>query len=339
MPKLSLIIDNLKFMNNKTSYISYGDLIDLFFKVKEKGYNELLSKFHPSNQARTVSKWNTNASSSDFWIIPEIRSNWNIKCTGNSSIGYEDYFVSKFLSDTQGLKMLSVGCGTGSRERNFGNYSNFNMIEGIDIAKKKIDEARQHANDLRLDNVKYIVGDFMKHDFKPNSYDVLLFNSSLHHFNDIDNLLHTKILPLLKTGGFLVIFEYVGPNRLQWTNSQLALANKLLKELPKKYKIRFKSKSIKNRIYRPGLLRMVLVDPSEAVDSESIIPAIHKYFQIIEEKKIGCNISHLLFKDIAHNFLNNDDETQSLLSYLLKKEDEYLTATGLSDSVFGVYQK
>lgn len=53
------------------TYISIGDFIDLYYKVKQKGYNELLSKFHLSNKGRTLSKWNTISSSSDFWIIPD----------------------------------------------------------------------------------------------------------------------------------------------------------------------------------------------------------------------------------------------------------------------------
>jgi len=321
------------------TYISIGDFIDLYYKVKQKGYNELLSKFHLSNKGRTLSKWNTISSSSDFWIIPEIRCRWNEKCTGNPNIEYEDYVVSKYFSKSKGLKMLSVGCGTGARERKFAKYPNFNLIEGVDMAEKQIDEARNHASDLKLNNIKYIVGDFTTHIFEHSTYDVILFNSSLHHFKDIHNILQTKVLPLLKDGGYLLIFEYVGPKRLQWTKQQLEFANKLLTDLPLKYKIRFNSKSIKRRIYRPGLFRMLLVDPSEAIDSDSIIPSIHNHFKIIEERKIGWDISHLLFKDIAHNFLNNDKETQKLLSYLFEKEDEYLSMTGGSDAVFGVYQK
>jgi SAM-dependent methyltransferase len=183
------------------------------------------------------------------------------------------------------------------------------------------------------------VGEFNIHRFENNSYDIILFNSSLHHFKDVKNILQTKVLPLLKNKGYLLIFEYVGPNRLQWTKHQLEFANKLLTELPAEYRIRFGSKSIKGHIYRPGLLRMLFVDPSEAIDSESILPSIHKCFKTIEEKKIGWDITHLLFKDIAHNFLNNDAETQELLSYILKKEDEYLSITGRSDAAFGIYQK
>jgi hypothetical protein len=44
-------------------------------------------------------------------------------------------------------------------------------------------------------------------------------------------------------------------------------------------------------------------------------------------------------KDIAHNFLTEDEETNSLLQYIFKSEDTYLEEKGRSDGVFGVYQK
>ena len=326
-------------MFNSKTYISIGDFIDLFYKVKQKGYTVLSSKLHFSDQDRTVSKWNTITSSSDFWIIPEIRNRWNEKCTGDPNLDYEDYVFSKYLSQAKELKMLSIGCGTGSRERKFGKYSNFDLIEGIDLAVNQVEEARKYASELNLTSIHYLVGDFVKQKFEKESYDIILFNSSLHHFNDINDILKTKVLPLMKNEGFLIIFEYVGPKRLQWTHLQMEFANKLLKELPTKYKLRVDSSSIKHRIYRPGLLRMILVDPSEAIDSESIIPSIHKHFKIIEEKKIGWDILHLLLKDISHNFLSKDNETQLLLSYLFEQEDKYLLMTGKSDALFGVYRK
>ncbi len=83
---------------------------------------------------------------------------------------------------------------------------------------------------------------------------------------------------------------------------------------------------------------MILNDPSEAIASSSILPAIHQFFRIIEEKKIGWDITHILFKDIAQNFLRSDSETKKLINYIFSKEDEYLNKTGFSDAVFGIYQ-
>jgi ubiquinone/menaquinone biosynthesis C-methylase UbiE len=326
-------------MKNNRTYISIGDFIDLFYKVKQKGYANIVSKLHQSDKSRTVTKWNSVTSSSDFWIIPEVRTRWNEKCTGDPTLEYEDYVVSKYLSEKKGLTMLSVGCGSGARERKFGKYPNFDLIVGIEMAAKQVEEARKSAADLSLNNLKYIVGDFYNHEFSPESYDVILFNSSLHHFNQLDKLIPERVCPLLKKGGLLVIFEYVGPDRLQWTNLQLSATNQLLKELPLAYKRRFNSRTVKRRVYRPGLLRMQLVDPSEAIDSTSILPSIHLHLKTLEERKVGWDITHLLFKDIAHNFLDKSSETQQLLSFIFDKEDEYLALTGRSDVVFGVYQK
>ena len=235
--------------------------------------------------------------------------------------------------------MLSVGCGTGSHERNFGKYKNFALIEGIDLASSKIEEAGKIALTSGLENIRYHAGDFRTFVFEPGTYDIILFNSSLHHFNNTDRLLKERVLPLLKRDGYLVIFDYVGPQRLQWSRKQLEYANILLKELPPKYKTRQNGKSVKKRVYRPGLLRMYMVDPSEAVESDLIMDAIHKNFKTVEEKKVGWDILHLLLKEISHNFLSDDSDTKTLLKYLFEQEDKYLAETGRSDAIFGVYSK
>lgn len=286
-----------------------------------------------------VSKWNANNAASDFWNIPQIRKRWNEKSTGDANVEYEDYTVGKYLSGSMGLRMLSIGCGTGTRERKFAKYDNFQEIVGIDIASRQVEEARKTAKNEGFETIKYLVADFVSHEFKEEDYDVILFNSSLHHFTEVDALLQNKVRPLLKEKGLLIIYEYVGPRRLQWTHNQLEAANLLLKELPVKYRRRLNSKSVKRRIYRPGWIRMNLVDPSEAVDSESIVPSLHKHFAIVEEKKVGWDLTHLLFKDIAHNFLNDDAETLKWLAYIMEKEDEFLSETGRSDAIFGIYRK
>jgi ubiquinone/menaquinone biosynthesis C-methylase UbiE len=321
------------------TFISIGDFVDLYFKIKLKGMQVLWSKFKWSKSARTASKWNQITSSSDFWIIPEVRSRWNEKATGHSNLEYEDYVMSKYFASSSDLTMLSVGCGTGTRERKFASYRQFKRILGIDLAEKQIEEARKHASAASMDKIEYLSGEFTSLSFEESSFDLILFHLSLHHFDQIDNLLKNKILPLLKANGYLIIFEYVGPKRLQWTKDQLSCANELLSSLPVEYRTRLDGVSIKHKIYRPGIWRMMLVDPSEAVDSESIIPSIHRYFNVVEEKKIGWDISHLLFKDIAHHFLKRDAFTKDLLSDLLRKEDEFLKRTGRSDAIFGIYQK
>lgn len=320
------------------TYISLGDFIDLYYKIRQKGIRFLKNKLRISARSRAISKWNEEELDTNFWVIPEVLKRWNEKSTGNPDQGYEAYFCQKYLHQKNGLNLLSVGCGTGSKERNFAVFPHFNIIEGIDFAEEQIKEARRIAGNENLNQIIYHTGDFINHSFTQDKYDIILFNSSLHHFDHIEQLLKKKVIPLLKPDGYLIIFEYVGPDRLQWRIEQLKFANQLLNELPDPYKKRYQSQSIKKKIYRPGWIRMILNDPSEAVASATILPAIHRYFKVIEEKKIGWDITHILFKDIAHNFLGADSETKKLINYIFSKEDEYLKKTGFSDAVFGIYQ-
>lgn len=321
------------------TYLSVGDFIDLYYKIGQKGYSKFFSKFRLSGKQRTATKWNNVVGGSDFWVIPEVRARWNEKSTGDENLTYEDYVVRKYFESKKGLRLLSVGCGAGARDRKFAKYDCFDSVEGIDLAGNLIRQAKSEAKKLNIDKLKYHEGNFLNYTFEPQSFDVILFNSSLHHFNNIDLFLSKRVRALLKPDGYLIVFEYVGPKRLQWTKKQIFEVNRLLKTLPNAYKLRSNGKSIKNKAYRPGILRMKLVDPSEAVDSESIVPALHKHFKINEEHQLGWDITHVLFKDIAHNFVNNKAETKQLIAQIFDAEDKFLEQTGSSNAIFGVYQK
>jgi len=151
-----------------------------------------------------------------------------------------------------------------------------------------------------------------------------LVEQSLHHFINMDFVIKS-IHSALKPGGILIINEYVGPDKFQWTDKQLHCVNSILNLLPNKYKIRNFDKKIKRKVYRPGLVRMWLYDPSEAVESSKIVPTINKYFKILESKDYGGNISQLLFQDIAHNFQNDDQDTISILKIITEIEDFMLS--------------
>jgi SAM-dependent methyltransferase len=207
----------------------------------------------------------------------------------------------------------------------------------LTFPKKELSEQEKKPKKRR--KITYYASDFRKLNFEKESFDVILFSSSLHHFEAIDELLKNDISSLLHKNGLLVVFEFSGPNRLQWKKHQLKAANELLYEIPKNYRLLYDRKTLKKKVYRPGLIRMYLVDPSEAPDSANLVKAIHNNFSVIEESMLGWNLLHLALKGISHNFLNNKDETKKLIQYMIQKENEYVAETGESDAVFGVYQK
>ncbi|ESU25841.1 methyltransferase family protein [Flavobacterium limnosediminis JC2902] len=319
--------------------LSFGDFIDFYHKLKNKGAAFLFSKlFKFSFNERVSSKWDAFESVSDFWVIPEIVKSWNHKISGNEDVIYEEYVTDKYFRNANGLRLLSVGCGEGLHERNFGKSGKFDTIVGVDISPESIANARKKAVEANL-KIDYFSGDFRKIEFGDQKFDVVVFNSSLHHFENIPSFLSDCINPLLSENGKVVVFEYCGPNRLQWRTSQLEESNRILKILPSRYKMRIDRKSIKKKVYRPGLLRMLMVDPSEAPDSENLRKGLISNFDELEETELGWNITHLLLKDIAHNFLNDDKETKNLLREIIQKEADFVAINKENDAIFGVYQK
>jgi hypothetical protein len=84
---------------------------------------------------------------------------------------------------------------------------------------------------------------------------------------------------------------------------------------------------------------MIVADPSECVDSESILPALRANFELMEEKPYGGNLLMSILKDIAHHFTDDEDQiAQDTLQQLFDLEDLYLQKHP-SDFVFGIYQK
>ena len=318
--------------------ITTGDLIEIYFKMKQRGIAYVLSKFSVNKNTRIKRTFDqVNIVSSNYWIIPEIREHWNKMITGNAQEEYADYVVKKYFKNKTGLKMLSLGCGAGSHEIKFAKHENFSEIRGIDLAPKLIDEANNRAKQNGLTNLHYEVANIYELNFQDEHYDIVLFHSSLHHFHHLNTLLGVIVKKMLKQNGLLMIHEYVGPNRIQWTNEQLKEAGKTLSLFPAKYKRRYRLNNIKTKAYRPGSLRMILSDPSEAVESSTILPTLQKHYTILEEQPLGGNLLMPLFKDIAHNFTDGSEETKKYLNMVFEKEAAYIK-THQSDFVFGVYQ-
>lgn len=319
--------------------LTRDDIIETFQKIYTRGFSFIASKISLSGLKRTKSSFNSSKiTSSNWWIIPKLQERRNIKISGDKNISYEDYTVKKYLSNKAGLKMISLGSGVCSHEMQFAKHKVFDEVRCVDLSENILEEAKQISVDRGLENMIYESIDINSINLKANNFDLVLFHSSLHHFKNIDTLLQ-KVDIALKPDGLLIINEYVGPKRLAINKKQKQEINRILKyEIPKSYRKRIKTDWLKRKVSGPGLLRMLVADPSEAVESDKILPAIHKYFDSIEEIKLGGNITMFLFKDIAHHFINNDTKTQSIIDNILNLEDKFLE-NNPSTNVFGIYKK
>ncbi|WP_299275518.1 class I SAM-dependent methyltransferase [uncultured Psychroserpens sp.] len=319
--------------------ITLDDFKDTLLKGKQRGWDFILSKFTFQNNARTKSAFNSSAViSANWWEIPYVKKRWNKMMTNDEHQNYKQYLMETVLKDHSNLKLLSLGSGTCSHELELAQYKQFEAITCVDLSEYRISQAEKKAAQNNLQNISFVCSNIDNFSFKKEHYDVVLFNASLHHFRHVDTLLSEKIVPCLTSSGLLVINEYVGPNRLQFPKAQIQKINEGIQLLPKKFRRRYKSSLYKNSFSGSGLLRMIIADPSECVDSSSIMPSINKHFKVIIEKPYGGNILMNALKDISHHFIDLDDEKTKALDAIFEFEDEYLKHNP-SDFVFGVYRK
>ncbi len=233
---------------------------------------------------------------------------------------------------------MSLGSGACSHELDLAQYAIFDEIVCIDLSENRLSDAKEKAEKRNLKNIKFVCADFNTYPIPKDYYDIVFFHASLHHIDNVDDFLSKIVKNSLKKEGFLVIDEYVGATRLQFPKNQIKVINKALELIPKEYRKRNKSNILKSNYYGSGYLRMIIADPSECIDSENIMPAIHQHFYPIVEKPYGGNILMSALKDISHHFVPIDDHKKQILENLFDLEDEFLKNND-SDLVFGIYQK
>lgn len=276
----------------------------------------------------------------NWWDIPAVQTRWNHMVSGDANVDYYEYITRNYLMGRDSLRGLSLGCGTGQRELRWAELGKFVRIDAFDISKEHIQIAIAAAKEKNYDRIiDYRVAEVNTIEVREALYDVVLVEQSLHHFSPLESILR-KVDRFLKPSGYFVVNEFVGPSRFQWTDRQLQAANGLLAGLPTKYKTLWNSKSVKTYVYKPGLLRMILADPSEAVESSNILPLLQRLFDVIDLKGFGGNILHLLFDGIAHHFSSPDAEAQRWLNRCFEIEDQFLASEAVqSDFVVAVCKK
>lgn len=321
--------------------INIHDFSILHNAVKQGQLKLVLSKLTSSKQEKVEKSWEHIKKPPINWYdIPEVKGRWNYLISGDTKIGHYEYIFRKYFSGKKNLKALSLGCGTGHRELKWAELGVFKNIDAYDLSKTRIEFAKKEAKKRGYDDIiNYRIADIYRIKECNNYYDVILVEHSLHHFSPLKDLL-LRINSFLKTDGFFIINEFVGPTRFQWTDRQIEAINGLLSILPAKYKIKWSDKAVKTKIFRPSKLSMILNDPSEAVESSNILPLLQEVFNVKEVKEYGGTILMMLFSDIAHNFLSEDQEAKHFLNFCFNAEDILLQSKNIqSDFVIAVCKK
>jgi SAM-dependent methyltransferase len=299
----------------------------------------LAQRFLWSGRRRTVDTYSRPAKEDHWWAVPAVKRRWNRLVSGSEQIDHYQWIAERHLS-RGGLRALSVGCGAGARELRWAATGRFRQIVGVDLTPWAIDAARRAAAAADLDHiVSFRVGDLADPaTIGAEPFDALIGEHSIHHLSPLRQVL-CSLRERLVQGGLVLVDEFVGPSKFQWTDAQLRWINQLLPQLPERLRRR-QDGGLKCREYRPSRLYMRLNDPSEAIESAAIVPLLDELFERIELRPYGGAILHMLLSKIGHNFADGDAEAMDWLQRLAAIEDDCMARGELaSDFAVGVWRR
>lgn len=165
-----------------------------------------------------------------------------------------------------GDRILSVGCGRADKERWFAERLPDRRFLAVDIADEIVEIARRANADAGVENLDVQVGDFNDLELEDDAFELALGLGAIHHVEHLERF-WDRVSRTLRPGGVLVAQEFVGPNRLQWTDAQIEHGDRVLRDIvPAEHKPHHQT------IVRPSVDDMIAADPSEAIRSAEIIP-------------------------------------------------------------------
>jgi SAM-dependent methyltransferase len=281
----------------------------------------------PTSVARLWDRLASDAFTHDLvrhsWTgLPAVHANHNYLVSGDRDVYWVDWVRDRYFPEGYGGDVLSLGCGTGHLDRIFGQRGlKMRSLTGFDISPAAVARAQALADAASLaPTIRYHVADLNHFELPPRAFDFVYFFQSLHHIEALEHVLD-GVRATLRPGGLLLVNEFVGPSRFQWTDEQLRVANVELATLPSPLRKDLRTGLTKTAIHRPTVAEIVATDPSEAVRSAEIESVLRSRFEVIGEWNWGGTINHLVFQNIAVNFDPSDESHLSHVERLIQVEN------------------
>lgn len=276
-----------------------------------------------------------------YWETLETVGHYQHECmTGEANKDYITYTIEQLKehAGTQELRGLSIGCGEeAAPEMTFYETGLFAQFDVMDIAGGLLKRQEQVAQARGFHGIRYIQQDINQVNLERNAYDLIWALGTVHHIERLEHFFE-QIRLALKDNGIFVMREYVGPNRLQFSDEQLALVKDILSSIPVKYRTMWYGLPKKTE-KRVKLSKLMKADPSEAVRSEDILPVMKSELEIVHFANTGGTILHPLLNGIAMNF-ERDERGDAILRDLIARERKLVKEGSLpSDYMFCIARK
>ena len=105
-------------------------------------------------------------------------------------------------------RVLEVGCGLGAFARLVAERAG--SVTAVDVSREMLRVAEERSRSHP--NLQFILGDFLRLDLPPETYDCVVTTTTLHHLPQDEAL--RKIKSLLRPGGVLILHDLLDPDGL-----------------------------------------------------------------------------------------------------------------------------
>src|SRR5215213_10289125 len=102
-------------------------------------------------------------------------------------------------------RALEIGCGLGAFARLVAGRAS--SVTAVDLSPQMLRAAAERSR--AHPNLQFILGDFLRLDLQPETYDCIVTTTTLHHLPQREAL--AKMKSLLLPGGVLVIHDLLDP--------------------------------------------------------------------------------------------------------------------------------
>jgi O-antigen biosynthesis protein len=248
---------------------------------------------------------------SHFWMAhPRVRAMINRRVTGDPELWPTGWFRREFGSRMPFARALSIGCGQGNLERDLATRGIVSSVTGIDVAPAPLAFATKEAEGFPIRYESADAYEYLR--ARPRSFDAIFFHASLHHFDRVDEVVRLAS-DALAPGGLLYVDEYIGPSMSEWNIARLVPLNIIYYRLPRVLR-------------RPKLVRAPInpEDPTEAVASAEIAPAIERHFRVLTRRDYGGNLLSIIYPNL--NKTAPREVLEQAVERLIGMEDRMLAA-------------
>jgi SAM-dependent methyltransferase len=245
-------------------------------------------------------------------------------------VGGDALVLSRLGGSERFGRALSIGCGNGTKELSLCVASAVDRFDLFEISPERVSQGRRLIEASGLQSRVVFHQEVVRFDQRPTigPYDLIYWNNALHHMLDVAAAIDWS-LGRLRPGGCVYINDFVGPDRMQYSDEMLSVASRVRASLPERLlqDPRRPGSLLPREVARPDPVRLIASDPTECADSSSILPSVARLCPEAHVTLTGGAIYHLALNDVLHNLVPGDDD--ALLDALLLA-DELLAREGMT---------